>query len=214
MIAEQTLTRNAAGNVVGLGRPADVELDHRVRSVSNKFADNVHIIANEPTLACYRLQEHVRKSLPGLVEKQYALVRNDRALEGRVFDLDYDIKAVKDIYPAEARFRTVQEMLKNSIFMKQELDQSRIARSYTTNEDKQSKKMKRSSRSFDRQGTEGVRLSTASGEQRSTPLLIENSIGERGRGSLKENSKERSGSIQSTGSYKSFLYHRINAPTK
>lgn len=38
--------------------------------VSEKFSENLHIIANEPSLAFFRIQEHVRKSLPQLVEQK------------------------------------------------------------------------------------------------------------------------------------------------
>ena len=39
-------------------------------AVSDKVSESVHIIANEPSLAFYRIQEHVRKSLPVLVDKR------------------------------------------------------------------------------------------------------------------------------------------------
>ena len=82
------------------------------------------MIANEPTLACYRLGEHVRRSTPKLVERRIALTRNERLLEGRVFDLEYDLNAVKQIYPTEIRLLSLKETLKNAIFMKRELDKT------------------------------------------------------------------------------------------
>lgn len=39
-------------------------------SVTEKFSESLHIVANEPSLAFFRIQEHVRKSLPTLVEKK------------------------------------------------------------------------------------------------------------------------------------------------
>lgn len=40
---------------------------------SEKISENLHIFANEPSLACYRLQEHIHKSLPQLVLKRVIL---------------------------------------------------------------------------------------------------------------------------------------------
>jgi len=38
--------------------------------VSEKLSENIHIVANEPSLAFFRIQEHVRKTLPPLVDKK------------------------------------------------------------------------------------------------------------------------------------------------
>jgi hypothetical protein len=42
-------------------------------SVTEKFSENLHIVANEPSLAFYRIQEHVRKSMPQLVEQRVSI---------------------------------------------------------------------------------------------------------------------------------------------
>ncbi|UYV72520.1 MEF2BNB [Cordylochernes scorpioides] len=41
-----------------------------VVSASEKVSENLHIISNEPSLACYRLHEHVKRSLPLLINKR------------------------------------------------------------------------------------------------------------------------------------------------
>lgn len=38
-------------------------------SDAEKFSENLYVIANEPTLACYRIQEHVHKSGPMLIDR-------------------------------------------------------------------------------------------------------------------------------------------------
>jgi len=39
-------------------------------AVSEKLSENIHIVANEPSLAFFRIQEHVRKTMPPLVDKK------------------------------------------------------------------------------------------------------------------------------------------------
>ena len=34
-----------------------------------KISENMYIVGNEPTLACYRIQEHVHKSGPMIIDK-------------------------------------------------------------------------------------------------------------------------------------------------
>ena len=39
----------------------DSELENKVKKTSERICENLHIIANEPSLAFYRIAEHVRK---------------------------------------------------------------------------------------------------------------------------------------------------------
>ncbi|KFQ62515.1 Protein MEF2BNB, partial [Pelecanus crispus] len=36
--------------------------------VTDKFTESMYVLANEPSVALYRLQEHVRRSLPELAQ--------------------------------------------------------------------------------------------------------------------------------------------------
>jgi BLOC-1 related complex subunit 8 len=57
-----------------------------------RVSENMHVIANEPSLALYRLQEHVRKSLPFMVEKRSEVLRLHEQLQGRCYDVDYAVR--------------------------------------------------------------------------------------------------------------------------
>lgn len=43
-------------------------------------------------------------------------------LKGNFYDLEYSIGALKAMYGTEAQFRNIQELLKNSVFLKQQID--------------------------------------------------------------------------------------------
>ena len=47
-------------------------------TVTDKVSETLNVIANEPSLAFFRIQEHVRKCLPQLVETKvivYSMLR-------------------------------------------------------------------------------------------------------------------------------------------
>lgn len=52
----------------------------------------MHIVANEPSLAFYRLQEHVRKALNPMVERRVAVEKLHVELQGRCYDIEYAVR--------------------------------------------------------------------------------------------------------------------------
>ncbi|XP_067122480.1 BLOC-1-related complex subunit 8 homolog [Centruroides vittatus] len=99
----------------------DTELDYKVKKSCEKISENLHIVANEPSLACYRLQEHIRKSLPQLVEKRLEVNTVHQELQGKCYDLEYSVSALKSIQGSQQHFLNIQELIKNAMFMKQQL---------------------------------------------------------------------------------------------
>lgn len=99
----------------------DTELDYKVKKSCEKISENLHIVANEPSLACYRLQEHIRKSLPQLVEKRLEVNAVHQELQGKCYDLEYSVSALKSIQGSQQHFLNIQELIKNAMFMKQQL---------------------------------------------------------------------------------------------
>lgn len=101
--------------------PIDSELDYRARTTCCKISENFHILSNEPSLACYRLQEHVRKSLTPIVERRIQMNDARRDLRGKCYDLEYSISAVRSFQQSYQHLLNVQDLMKNAIFMKQQL---------------------------------------------------------------------------------------------
>lgn len=99
----------------------DSELEVKCKRSAGKISENMHIIANEPSLALFRLQEHVRKALPPMVERRADVSKLQQDLQGRCYDVEYALGAVKSMDGAVTSFQNIQEMLKQSIFLKQQL---------------------------------------------------------------------------------------------
>lgn len=60
----------------------------------------MHIVANEPSLAFYRLQEHVRKALNPMVDRRADVIKLHTELQGRCYDMEYAVGLVKELKPA------------------------------------------------------------------------------------------------------------------
>ncbi|EDW64567.2 BLOC-1-related complex subunit 8 homolog [Drosophila virilis] len=97
------------------------DLNFKAKKTSEKLSENVHIFANDPSLAFFRIQEHIRKVLPAIIEKRAEVLGLQSNLQGHCFDMEYGVQALKSIEKSESTFYNIQEILKTSIFLKQQL---------------------------------------------------------------------------------------------
>ncbi|XP_018334062.1 BLOC-1-related complex subunit 8 homolog isoform X2 [Agrilus planipennis] len=95
----------------------DPDLEIRVKKATERISENMHIVANEPSLAFYRLQEHVRKALNPIVDRRSDVLKLHQELQGRCYDVD----AIKAMNKADTSFKNTLDHIKNAIFVKQQL---------------------------------------------------------------------------------------------
>lgn len=100
----------------------DIELEAKTKKVTDKVSETLTVIANEPSLAFFRIQEHVRKCLPQLVETKHEVQDLQQNIQGSSFDTEYAANAVKEMQSSSLHFGNIQDLLKNAIFMKQQID--------------------------------------------------------------------------------------------
>ncbi|XP_011500007.1 PREDICTED: protein MEF2BNB homolog [Ceratosolen solmsi marchali] len=100
---------------------SDQELEIKVKKATERISENMHIVANEPSLAFYRLQEHVRKAVPPMIEKRVEVLALRQQLLGHCYDIEYAISAIKSMEGATKSFSNTLELLKNAIFYKQQI---------------------------------------------------------------------------------------------
>ena len=102
-------------------RLLDPETHYKVRRITSKVNDSLQMLANEPSLGLYRIQEHVHRTTPALVERKKELDANRKKIEGVSYDLDYSLSAV-DAIGSIKQFTNIAEALKSAIEIKQKLD--------------------------------------------------------------------------------------------
>lgn len=99
----------------------DRDLEEKVRKACERISENVHICANEPSLALYRLAEHVRKALPPTVESRSQIQRLHQQLQGVYYDTEYGLESVKSMERSSPHFKNVGDLLKNALFYQQQI---------------------------------------------------------------------------------------------
>ncbi|XP_005409676.1 PREDICTED: protein MEF2BNB isoform X3 [Chinchilla lanigera] len=65
------------------------EMQLKGKKVTDKFTESVYVLANEPSVALYRLQEHVRRSLPELAQHKADMQRWEEQSQGAVYTVEY-----------------------------------------------------------------------------------------------------------------------------
>ena len=88
-----------------------------------------HICANEPSLAFYRLAEHVRKALPPTVESRKEVRRQNQQLNGAYADAEDGLEVVGHMAKAaDGPLANSIELLKNSVLLQQQINQEQQRR--------------------------------------------------------------------------------------
>jgi BLOC-1 related complex subunit 8 len=79
----------------------------------------------------------VRKVVPVIIEKRSDVMKLKEELQGVCYDLEYSVDAVKSIDAAEEPLVNIQELLKNAIFLKQQLkyEETRRKKDSSSNKD-------------------------------------------------------------------------------
>ncbi|CAJ0930280.1 unnamed protein product, partial [Mesorhabditis belari] len=98
------------------------ELESRCRLLAERVTDSVRILDHDPSLALYRLQEHVGRTLSTVVQRKIALQEVSQVLSGVQFDLDNALATVENMKRAGPCFERSHELLRSCMYFKQHID--------------------------------------------------------------------------------------------
>ncbi|XP_046909023.2 uncharacterized protein LOC124490543 [Dermatophagoides farinae] len=100
----------------------DGELIRKARKTCDKITESIYVTANEPTLACYRIEEHIHRSVPVLAQKKDEMIRNESILKGLLYDIEYTKDSIESLSGSKDSLDNIQRLLKDSIYFKQQAD--------------------------------------------------------------------------------------------
>ncbi|XP_078115421.1 BLOC-1-related complex subunit 8 isoform X1 [Sander vitreus] len=93
-------------------------------TVTDKFTESMYVLANEPSVALYRLQEHVRRSLPELVQHKTDMQSWEEQSQGAIYSVEYACSAVKSMTNSSLYFKNIDGLLRQAISMKEQISNS------------------------------------------------------------------------------------------
>ncbi|XP_076880329.1 BLOC-1-related complex subunit 8 isoform X3 [Brachyhypopomus gauderio] len=99
----------------------DQEMQLKVKRVTDKFTESMYVLANEPSIALYRLQEHVRRSLPELVQHKTDMQSWEEQSQGAIYTVEYACSAVKSMVNSSLYFKSIDGLLKQAITMREKI---------------------------------------------------------------------------------------------
>ncbi|XP_056614264.1 BLOC-1-related complex subunit 8 isoform X1 [Triplophysa dalaica] len=99
----------------------DQEMQLKVKRVTDKFTESMYVLANEPSIALYRLQEHVRRSLPELVQHKTDMQSWEEQSQGAIYSVEYACSAVKSMTKSSLYFKNIDGLLRQAISLKEKL---------------------------------------------------------------------------------------------
>ena len=73
-----------------------------------------HLIANEPSLGLFRLQQHVHKLVPKLDDCEAVITSENEKIEGLTYDITLANGALKDIASSAEIFDNIEKLLRRA----------------------------------------------------------------------------------------------------
>nr|XP_028569478.1 BLOC-1-related complex subunit 8 [Podarcis muralis] len=101
------------------------EMQLKVKKVTDKFTESMYVLANEPSVALYRLQEHVRRSLPELAQHKADMQSWEEQSQGAIYTVEYACSAIKNMKDSSVYFKSIEGLLRHTIAMKDRLNAAR-----------------------------------------------------------------------------------------
>ncbi|XP_066491536.1 BLOC-1-related complex subunit 8 [Tiliqua scincoides] len=101
------------------------EMQLKVKKVTDKFTESMYVLANEPSVALYRLQEHVRRSLPELAQHKADMQSWEEQSQGAIYTVEYACSAIKNMKDSSVYFKSIEGILRHAIMVKDQLNSTR-----------------------------------------------------------------------------------------
>uniref|UniRef100_UPI00358EFFFF BLOC-1-related complex subunit 8-like isoform X1 n=1 Tax=Myxine glutinosa TaxID=7769 RepID=UPI00358EFFFF len=93
----------------------DPEIHQKAKKVTDRVTEMVLVLAQEPSVGLFRLQEHILKSLPDLVDLKVSFQEIYKKCNGVVYDVEYTTSPLQGIERSSTVFGNVESLLRQAI---------------------------------------------------------------------------------------------------
>uniref|UniRef100_UPI00358E949F BLOC-1-related complex subunit 8-like isoform X2 n=1 Tax=Myxine glutinosa TaxID=7769 RepID=UPI00358E949F len=83
--------------------------------MTDRVTEMVLVLAQEPSVGLFRLQEHILKSLPDLVDLKVSFQEIYKKCNGVVYDVEYTTSPLQGIERSSTVFGNVESLLRQAI---------------------------------------------------------------------------------------------------
>ena len=111
----------------------EIEAKAKTAKICNKLNEAIYIAANEPSLGMYRVQEHVRFSIPKIARCQREFQNIQAKVEGSSYDLEYDTETLKKM-GSLTQFTSIRDKIRKAIEIRQNWEKKEYQKKLSTPE--------------------------------------------------------------------------------
>ena len=90
------------------------DLEVKSKRCCDGINKTIHVIANEPSLGLFRIQQHVRKTMPKLESCVNSINKNNKEIAGLIYDTQASIQVAKNTCRIESTFNNIEQLLKKA----------------------------------------------------------------------------------------------------
>ncbi|UXI23354.1 leucine-rich repeat-containing protein 24-like [Sarcoptes scabiei] len=103
------------------GKETSTDLQQKASKIGTKLAETLYFAANEPILACFRIQEHINRTVPSLlIKKAFKMQNNETILKGLLFDIDYTKDSISSLRSSINSFDQIEKSIADTIICLQQ----------------------------------------------------------------------------------------------
>ena len=111
----------------------ELEVKAKTTKICQKLNEAIYVGANEPSLGMYRVQEHVRFTIPKLARCQREFQNMQSKIEGSSYDLEYDTETLKKM-GSLTQFTSIRNKIRKAIEIRQNWEKKEYQKKLSTPE--------------------------------------------------------------------------------
>lgn len=111
----------------------ELEAKAKANKICHKLNEAIYIGANEPSLGMYRVQEHVRFTIPKLARCQREFQNIQSKIEGSSYDLEYDTETLRKM-GSLTQFTSIRNKIRKAIEIRQNWEKKEYQKKLATTE--------------------------------------------------------------------------------